>query len=125
MQANTLEQVRTVLMEKGTDYLLLSVLPARCAHVKFIGRFEGQEVLWNMHLYTLARYAQEPDAAKMQISPDLRGLMQIAPEATQVFQLSVALRVPVIDAPTIQKAILMMRSYRKLAIGVHTWGDSI
>ena len=123
MQANTLEQVRTVLMEKGADYLLLSVLPARYAHVKFIGRFEGQEVLWNMHLYTLERYAQEPDAAKTQIVPGLRGLMQIAPEAKRVFQLTVALRVPVIDVPTIQKTIRMLRNYRKLVIGVHTWGD--
>jgi len=125
LQANTVEQLRTVLMEKAADYLLLSSLPSSCAHVKFIGRFEDQEVLWDMHLYTLERYAQASDSAKMQISPDSRGLMQIATEETQVFQLSVALRVPVIDAPTIQKTILMMRNYRKLAIGVHIWGDAL
>ena len=125
MQANTLEQVRTVLLEKAAEYLLLSTLPTNCAHVKFMGRFEGQEVLWDMQLYTLERYAQALEAARMQVSPDLRGLMQVAPESTQVFQLSIALRVPVIDVPTIQKTILMIRSYRKLSIGVHTWGGAI
>ena len=124
MPANTLDQVRSILMEQGTDYLLLSTLPASCAQVQFIGCFEGQEVLWNMHLYTLERYAREPVAAGMQVDPSLRGLMQIAPEATQVFQLAVALKVPVIDAPTIQKTMLMLRNYRKLARGMHTWGDA-
>lgn len=124
LPVNTLDQVRTVLMEQGTDYLLLSALPASCAHVQFMGRFEGQEVLWNMHLYTLEAYAQTPDTAKTQIDPGLRGLMQIAPEATQVFQITVALRVDVIDAPTIQKTILMLRNYRKLARGVQTWSDA-
>ena len=122
LPANSLDQVRAVLSEQGIDYLLLSALPASCAHVQFIGRFEGQEVLWNMHLYTLARCAQESEAEKILITPDLRGLMRITPEATQVFQLAVALKVPVIDTPTIQKAILMLRNYRKLARGVHTWG---
>ena len=122
MPATTLDQVRTVLMEQGIDYLLLSALPASCAHVQFMGHFEDQEVLWNMRLYTMERYAQEPAAEKILITPDLRGLMRITPEATQVFQLAVALKVPVIDTPTIQKAILMLRNYRKLARGVHTWG---
>lgn len=125
MTANTLEQVRQALIDKGEDYLLWTGLPASSAHISFIGRFVGQEVLWNMRLYTLDRYAQEPGVARAQIVPGLSGVMQIAPEATQVFQVKVALKVPVIDVPTIQKTILMLRNYRKLSIGVHTWGNGI
>ena len=61
----------------------------------------------------------------MPTAPDfsLRGLMIIEPESAEACRLEVALRVPAIDETVVRKAIVMMRNYRQLRIGLRTWGD--
>ena len=122
---NTLEQVRATLSEHGMDFLLLSPLPDTYAKIRFIGRFDGHEVVWNTRLYTLERDAQEPGAARGEIKLGQRGLMRIAPGTEHMFQLEVALNVSLIDEPTIKKTIMMMRNYRKLSLGLRTWSDAV
>ena len=102
-QKNILEQCRAALTEKCTDFLLLSPLPDTFAKAKFIGRFDGREVVWNMHLYTLQRYTQERGVGTQEVKPTLRGLMNIVPETEHGYPLEVALAVPMIDASTIKK----------------------
>jgi len=122
-QKNNLAQCRAALTEKGADFLLLSPLPDTFVKVRFVGRFEGREVVWDMHLYTLQRYTQERGAATQEVKSTLRGLMNIAPETEHGYPLEVALNVPMIEEPTLKKTILMIRNYRKLSLGLHTWGD--
>ena len=122
-QQNALEQLRMTLLDSGVDYLLLSPLPASTAQVQFIGRFKGLEVVWDMQLSTLECYEQE--RGLLQTNLQLRGLLQITPSAAQIYALEVALRVAIIDVPTIRKTIHMLRNYRKLRLGLHTWGDAI
>jgi hypothetical protein len=119
-QQNALEQVRAALAANGADFVLLSNLPDTRAHVRFLGRFEGRAVLWDMQLYTLERYEQE--RGKVGDSA-LRGLMQIAPVSENVYQLEVALNVPLLDEPALKKTIVMMRNYRQLHLGLRTWAD--
>lgn len=120
---NCLEQLRTALAASNSDYVLLSRVPDSVVHAQFIGRFEGREVLWDMQLYTLARHEQE--RGRVPTAPDfsLRGLMIIEPESAEACRLEVALRVPAIDETVVRKAIVMMRNYRQLRIGLRTWGD--
>ena len=122
---NEVEQLRADLSSHDSDYVLLSSLPDSVAHVRFLGRFEGREVVWDMHLYTLARHEQ--DRGRVPIAPDfqLRGLMIIEPQAGETCHLEVALKVPVIDEPVIRKTIVMMRNYRRLKPGLRTWGDEM
>lgn len=120
--ANELEQVRSALAQRGADYALLSPLPDTQAHAHFIGRFEGREVLWDMQLFTLARYEQ----ARGKISEAvLHGLMRIAPVSEHVYQLEVALNVPLLDEPVLKKTIVMMRNYKQLRLGLRTWGNQL
>lgn len=118
--ANELEQLRSALAQNGADYALLSALPDTRVHARFIGRFEKREVVWDMRLFTLARYEQERGKVS---EAALRGLMQIAPVAEHVYQLEVALNVPLIDEPALKKTIVMMRNYRQLHLGLRTWAD--
>jgi hypothetical protein len=120
---NEVEQLRAELAVHGGDYVLLSSLPDTLAHARFIGRFQGRDVVWDMHLYTLARHEQE--RGRVPTAPDfsLRGLMLIEPESEHGYRLEVALNVPVIDEPAIRKTIVMMRNYRQLRLGLSTWGD--
>ncbi len=119
-QLNDLEQMRAALAANGSDFVLFSNLPDTLAHACFIGRFEGCEVVWDMQLYTLARYEQE--RGKVSVTA-LRGLMQIAPFSENAYRLEVALNVPLIDEPTLKKTIVMMRNYQQLHLGLRTWAD--
>jgi len=123
-QPNKLEQLRATLAANAEDFVLLSTLPDTAAHAQFIGRFEGRDVVWDMHLYTLQRYWQERDAVPAAADLSLRGFMNIAPGIAQVYRLEVALNVALIDAPTIKKTIMMIRHYRMLRVGQHRWGDN-
>lgn len=119
---NELEQLRSALAQRDADYALLSPLPDTLAHARFIGRFEGGEVLWDMRLFTLARYEQERGKVT---EAALRGLMQIAPVSEHVYQLEVALNVPLIDESVLRKTIVMMRNYRQLHLGLRTWENQL
>jgi len=123
VRVSHLEQLRSALATAGADYVLLSPLPDTVGHARFLGGFEGRDVVWDMRIYTLARYLQE--RGKVPTAPNftLRGLMIIEPESADTCRLEVALAVPMIDEPAIKKTIVMMRNYRRLRPGLRTWGD--
>lgn len=120
---NPAAQLRAALAAHGGDYVLLTPLPDTLAHARFIGRFQGREVVWNMRLYTLARHEQERGRVPTAPGFALRGLMIIEPETDDTCRLEVALNVALIDEPVIRKTIIMMRNYRQLRVGLRTWGD--
>ncbi len=120
LATNELEQLRSALAERGADYALLSPLPDTLAHARFIGRFEMREVVWDMQLFTLARYEQ---ARGKVAEAALHGLMQITPISEHVYHLEVALNVPLLDEPVLRKTIVMMRNYKQLRLGLRTWGN--
>jgi hypothetical protein len=122
-EPNRLEQLRAALAASDGDYVVLSALPDTKAHAQFIGTFQGREVLWDMHLYTLARHEQERGGVPTAPDFSLRGLMIIEPDTPDAYRLEVALNVPVIDETVVRKTIVMMRNYRALGLGLRTWGD--
>lgn len=117
---------RAWLNQHAADYELLSVLPDSKAEVRFIGRFQGQEILWHMTLFTLPRYWRERAGALASYAADLsvRGVLDLRLRAGRTPDLRVALNVPVIDQPVVRKAIILVRNYRLLREGVQVWGDS-
>ena len=118
-------RLRAELQAHGGDYVILSPLPGKLAHARFLGTFEQREVVWDMHLYTLAHHEQERGRVPTADGFMLRGLMIIELASADTYHLEVALNVPVIDEPAIKKTIVMMRNYRKLRLGLRTWGDEI
>ena len=120
-----LDRLQVELASRGSEYLLLSPLPDSVADVRFIGRFDGRDVVWEMRLYTLDRYAIERGNAPA--APDVRprGLMVIEPLAGQTMRVEVALRLPEIGEPAVRKTIVMLRNYRRLRPGLRTWGDAV
>jgi len=119
---NELELLRATLAASSMNFALLSSLSDSWVHARFIGSFEKRDVVWDMQLFTFARYEQERDKV---LDTALRGLMQIAPSCEHVYQLEVALNVPLIDEPTLKKVIVMMRNYKQLQLGLRTWGDLV
>lgn len=110
---------RVQLEKLGSDYICATRLPDAAAAVSFLGQFQGQTVLWNMTLATLAHYRlSEPNA----ISTAEKKLfncpfIEINAGVEGVFQIRVGLDLAVIDEPVIKKTIIMIRNYKRLAIG--------
>jgi len=98
----------------------LSTLPESRARVRFAGRFQGRDVLWDMRLHAL----QGPSRGLGTVGVR-RAFIEITPGEGDVLQLEVGLNVPVIDLPTVRKAVLMIRNYRRLRLGRHEWGEPV
>lgn len=103
-----------------TDFRCLSTLPDSRARVHFAGRFQGRDVLWDMQLHAL----QGPCRGRGTVATR-RAFIDIASGEGDVLQLEVGLDVPVIDLPTVRKAVLMIRNYRRLRLGRHEWGEPV
>lgn len=92
------------------------------ARVRFTGRLLGQEVTWDATLLTLERYARDnPGKA----ADGVRNFIDIGLEEPEGVALTIGLNVPAIDAPTIQRAIIMVRQYKRLAPGRHEYGEYV
>lgn len=112
--------------ERGAGFECLSALPASRARVRFAGSFQGAPVLWDMHLYTLECYRREYEGQGRSGSRGLRPFIDISPGAEDAdYCLEVGLNVPLIDEPTIRKAVVMIRNYRRLRLGRHEWGEAL
>lgn len=117
--------LRAELSASGGDYVLYSRLPDTLGRVRFIGTFQGREVVWDMRVYTLARH--EAEHGRIPVARDfrLRGLILVEPEADGLMPVEVALDVPEIDETVVRKTIVMVRNYRLLRLGLHTWGEQV
>ena len=96
-----------LLDEPGDDKLRLH----------FNGPFEGKEVRWHATLFTPAGWAREFDEARPQ-----QNIIEIDEGSEGKFLLKVCLRVERIDRPTLRKAVMMIRQYKRLARGRHVYG---
>lgn len=108
------------LAESGSDYLCATALPDTAVRVRFLGRFQDRAVVWDATLYTLNRYYQERSTDS---AFSARPFMEIAHDIDGSCQLTVGLNLPIIDAPTIKKTIVMIRNYKRLRMGRIEWGE--
>jgi len=104
------------LLLSGEKYLLESELPASRAYIKFTGMFEGDQVVWNACVQTIEDYAQYNPTTN-----DPMQFIEIDVEDNICF-LQVGLNVALIDKPTIERTILMIRNYKRLHQGRHEYG---
>lgn len=93
--------------------------PAPLILVRFLGTFEGEDVVWDMRLQTLEHWQRRQGGPG---SEPGRQFMHIDREPDGALRIEVTLRVPVIDHPTIRKTIVMIRNYKRLRVGRHEWG---
>jgi hypothetical protein len=95
----------------GADYRADSELGGASARLRFIGRFQGAEVVWDAELIALAAQAEAPAQFLDIGTPTARGI-----------PIRIGLGVPCIDRPTAMKAVIMVRNYKRLHPGRHEFG---
>jgi hypothetical protein len=103
----------------GGDYICSTRLPAATASVSFLGQFHGQTVLWNMTLATLLHYRSCVDHEIFTTEQEIFNcpFIEIKEGVEGVYQIRVGLDLGTIDDPVIKKSIIMIRNYKRLAIG--------
>ena len=113
--------------QTGFDYTALSPLGGQTAHIRFSGQFQGKEVIWDTHIITLQEYYRQAiDAGRLakNVPVELFQYIEIAPKGPTEMTLNLAIDVPVIDAPTVFKSMIMIHNYKRLRQGRHEYGPA-
>lgn len=83
---------------------------------RFTGPFEDKEVEWHATLYTPAGWASWKGEA-----PPTQNIIEI-PSWGDSATIALCLKVAAIDLPTVRKAVMMVRQYKRLQRGIHRYG---
>jgi hypothetical protein len=100
------------LAQLGRDFICTTPLPASRVQLRFLGPFQGQTVVWDMQLGTLADCRQTRSASAVPCP-----FIEIAEGTQGVHPIAVGLELAIIDEPVIRKTIIMVRNYKRLKIG--------
>lgn len=100
------------------SYELIKQYDNQHIHIKFEGNFQGQMVIWDTHFFTLASYNSQKSTTKK----SSKQFIYIEPSETNIFKLTICLKIPEITEPSIQKMIIMVKQYKNLALGHHEYG---
>ncbi len=86
----------------------------------FSGPFQGEIVIWDATFISLAtrQAGEKPDDLR-------RNFIDIGDHTAHGIALTVGLNVACFDLPTIRKAMLMVRQYKRLARGRYEFGPPI
>lgn len=95
------------------DYQCLDPLGGERVRLRFEGRLLGRPVTWDATLCTLN--ACTPRA--------IRRFIEVGDTTADGVRLVVGLDVPSIDAPTLQKTVIMIRGWKNLRPGRHDYGE--
>lgn len=98
---------------------LLDEPGGKTLRLRFEGRFEGRQVTWLATLLALAE-SQPTDPTGQPVT----NYIEIG-EGRDTVPITVGLQVERIDPPTVRKAMIMIRRYKRLRRGRHEYGPSI
>ena len=111
------------LTRQGKAYELQGGLDTPVCQVRFTGPFNDETVIWDATLMSLTYYLQQ-QAANGQPDPAARQFIDVGANSASGRHITIALQVPLIDEPTILKAMIMARQYKRLARGKHEYGET-
>jgi len=112
------------LASTGQPFLVQGEPGPQSAHVRFTGRLQGREVVWNCEFVTLQSELERLAGRAGPAAPDsVRGFIEIGEPCERGVPLRVGLNLERIDYPAILKMIVMIRNYKRLRPGRHEFGE--
>lgn len=102
-----LESFRDQLQQSGGDYVLLAQAPR---HIEFrcLGALDGRELVWDVDLRALGREAPEQ-------------YIDIGARDGDLQSIRIGLLLDELDQPSIVKTMMMIRQYKRLKPGRHSF----
>lgn len=115
---DTLEvsKFRQQLKASEQAFILESDVPADKVYLQFEGVFDGEVVIWHTCVQTVKEFSLNnpvDDDPKQFINIELVGGFH---------KLDIALNIKQIDMPALERTIIMIRRYKRLALGCHEYG---
>lgn len=105
------------------DYTLEKAFTETQAVFSFNGNFQGSLVTWHVTLHSIDPSQQSPDSKNPQPSQ----LIKISPDPKRSDHFHAVIRLNLVKLTTadILKTMVMLRQYKNLSIGVHTWSTGM
>lgn len=107
------------LAKQQQQYELLSPLGDDHCHLRFSGPYQDEVVIWDAYLQTLAYHVRNRTPA----NPSARQFIEVGDEGAQGRLIRIGLNLPMIDEPVVLKTLIMVRQYKRLALGRHEFGE--
>lgn len=114
--------LQTQLQQLDSQHLLINRISDQHVHVKFIGNFQGQLLVWNAFVRTMRDYYEYELKQSADEKIALRPFIKIEKEDSS-YKISLVLNLDKIDEAAIKKSIIMVRKYKRLSVGRHEYGD--
>ena len=109
-------EFRHKLKASEKAFILESDVPADKVYLQFEGIFDGSAVIWHACVQTVKEYS-----LSNLVEDDPKQFINIA-LVDGVHKLDVALNLKRIDLPALERTIIMIRKYKRLASGYHEYG---
>ena len=112
------------LARQQLEYETVATTDGQFHHIRFIGPFEGQDIIWDAEIMTLT-HARQQAAYHTDTTDAIKQFIQVGEHGASGRKLQVALAVTTIDATILRKTIIMVRQYKALVRGQHNFGPSL
>ena len=113
---SNVNEFREILETNRQRYLLASDLPATKVYLQVEGKFNGEDVVWNMCIRTITEYSHS-----FEVDEDPKQFIDIK-LIKGIYQIEIGLNISEIDRSTIERTIIMIRKYKRLRLGRHEYG---
>ena len=123
---SNLEELNRHLSKTRKPYLNLEPIGTQSVRLRFVGRFNNQDVVWDANFITLEKYYHEYLRTSNNTTDDsveLQQFIEIHENGENGMSLTVGLNVEKFDEPTILKAVIMIQNYKRLQHGRHNFGQ--
>ena len=111
--------------QQGPRYEALSPVGQAQVHIRFPGRFDGRDVIWDAHLHTLRHEYEQACSESGPVPDEFRQYIHIQTAVGDRVPITIALNVPQFDEPAILKTLIMIHNYKRLRVGRHEFGQPI
>jgi hypothetical protein len=118
----SVEGFRRALSASGQDFICTREPSDGCAGIRFLGEFQGLELVWDATIMTLAFYNRRRGHDGRPAVH--RQFIDIAPSGTPLRRIDIGLELEKIDTTTLLKTIIMVRKYKRLRAGRHEFGGA-
>lgn len=117
-----IEKFRAELAREGRNYIYTNKPADDRAEIRFLGMFEGSELIWNANVMTLNYYNSHRAQAHLPVTT--RQFIEVAETGNTARRITIGLDLTRIDPPALLKTIIMVRKYKRLRTGRHEFGGT-
>lgn len=102
------------------SYTLIKQDNEQHSHIEFNGQFQGKDVLWDTHFYSIKGYCSEKNIHETNMKQFID--IQQPESDNSRLQLTIALNINKVNHQNIQKMMIMIKQYKNLSLGRHEYG---